>query len=63
MALASAVALFLCQGEAYTVTAIFLLLYAIFMSRNLVTHGKLFMDNLRSKLRAASARPKSFRCC
>jgi signal transduction histidine kinase/DNA-binding NarL/FixJ family response regulator len=50
MAFASAVALFLCKGDAYTVTAIFLLLYAIFLSRNLVTHGNLFMDNLRSKL-------------
>jgi signal transduction histidine kinase/DNA-binding NarL/FixJ family response regulator len=50
MASASAIALFLCKGDAYTVTAIFLLLYAIFLSRNLVTHGNLFMDNLRSKL-------------
>ena len=50
MASASAIALFLCNGDAYTITAVFLLLYAIFLSRNLVTHGTLFMDNLRSKL-------------
>ncbi|HEY0330200.1 MAG TPA: ATP-binding protein [Rhodopseudomonas sp.] len=50
MVLASAVALFRCEGESYTITAVFLLLYAIFLSRNLVAHGHLFMENLRAKL-------------
>jgi signal transduction histidine kinase/CheY-like chemotaxis protein/HPt (histidine-containing phosphotransfer) domain-containing protein len=50
MAAASAGALLLCQGEVYAVTAVFLMLYAIFLSRNLVSHGMLFVDNLRSKL-------------
>ncbi|MBB5049676.1 hypothetical protein HNR60_004458 [Rhodopseudomonas rhenobacensis] len=51
MVLASAVALFRCEGESYTITAVFLLLYAIFLSRNLMAHGHLFMENLRAKLK------------
>ncbi|ABD86917.1 hybrid sensor histidine kinase/response regulator [Rhodopseudomonas palustris] len=50
MVLASAVALFRCEGEGYTITAVFLLLYGIVLSRNLVAHGHLFMENLRAKL-------------
>lgn len=50
MSVASAVALLLSEGEVYAVTAVFLLLYTIFLSRNLVSHGNLFVDNLCSKM-------------
>jgi hypothetical protein len=50
MSIASAVALLRCQVDAYAVTAIFLLIYAVFISRNLVSNGKLFFDNLRAQL-------------
>ncbi|WP_296519187.1 ATP-binding protein [Rhodopseudomonas sp.] len=50
MVLCSAAALLLCNGNAYLITGIFLLLYAVFMSRNLMTHGQLFYDNLRAQL-------------
>jgi len=49
LALCSAVALALCDGTAYRITAGFLLLYAVFMSRNLVSHGEMFFDNLRDQ--------------
>ena len=32
-------------------TAIFLLLFAVFMARNVVSHGNLFLDNLRAQLK------------
>ena len=47
---ASAVALLLCRVDAFVVTAIFLLIYAVFISRNLVLNGNLFYDNLRTQL-------------
>lgn len=50
MAFASAGALLLCQSDAYAVTAMFLMIYAVFISRNLVSHGNLFLDNLRAQL-------------
>jgi signal transduction histidine kinase/DNA-binding response OmpR family regulator len=50
MTSASAGALLLCGGHAYTVTAGFMLLFAIFMARNLVAHGDLFFHNMRAQL-------------
>ncbi|MDF3809655.1 PAS domain-containing sensor histidine kinase, partial [Rhodopseudomonas sp. BAL398] len=50
MVLCSAVALSLSEGSAYMITGLFLLLYAVFMSRNLMAHGQLFYDNLRAQL-------------
>jgi signal transduction histidine kinase/DNA-binding response OmpR family regulator len=50
LAFASAAALLLCKGEAYVVTAIFLLIYGVFISRNLIAHGNLFLDNLKAQL-------------
>lgn len=50
MTIASAIALFLCGTEAFLVTAVFLLLFAIFMARNVVAHGNLFSDNLKAQL-------------
>jgi two-component system, sensor histidine kinase len=50
MSAASAVALLLCRVDAYVFSAIFLLIYAVFISRNLVSNGKLFFDNLRAQL-------------
>jgi signal transduction histidine kinase/DNA-binding NarL/FixJ family response regulator len=50
MTIASAAALMLCRGEAFVATAIFLLIYAVFISRYLVLNGKLFFDNLRAQL-------------
>ncbi len=49
MVLCSAITLMLCSGASYMITAVFLLLYAIFMSRNLMWHGEMFFDNLRSQ--------------
>jgi two-component system, sensor histidine kinase len=50
MTLASALALFLCGSKPHLVTAGFLLLFAVFMSRNVVAHGNLFSDNLKAQL-------------
>jgi hypothetical protein len=50
LVLGAAGALLLCTGVTYLITSVFLLLYAIFMTRNLVAHGNLFFDNLRAKL-------------
>ena len=50
MTCASALALVLCRVDAFLVAAIFLLIYAIFISRNVVSNGKLFFDNLRAQL-------------
>ncbi|ABD08915.1 Hpt sensor hybrid histidine kinase [Rhodopseudomonas palustris HaA2] len=46
MVLGSAITLMLCTGTGYQITMIFLMLYAVFMSRNLVSHGEMFFDNL-----------------
>ena len=50
MAIASAGALFLCGDKVHLLTAIFLLLFAGFMVRNVVSHGNLFQNNLRTQL-------------
>jgi signal transduction histidine kinase/DNA-binding response OmpR family regulator len=50
MTLASATALLLCRIEAFYVTAAFLVIYAVFISRNLVSNGHLFVDNIRAQL-------------
>lgn len=50
MTAASAAALLLCRVDVYAVTAVFLLIYAVFISRNVVWNGKLFFDNLRAQL-------------
>jgi hypothetical protein len=50
MTLASALALFLCDSRSYLITAGFLLLFAVFMSRNVAAHGNLFSDNLKAQL-------------
>ncbi len=50
MACASAVALLLCRVDVYAVTAVFLLIYAVFISRNVISNGKLFFDNSRAQL-------------
>ncbi|RED24196.1 Hpt sensor hybrid histidine kinase [Rhodopseudomonas thermotolerans] len=49
LAAGSALSLALSDGTAYRITAVFLLLYAGFMSRNLISHGEMFFDNLRAK--------------
>jgi signal transduction histidine kinase/CheY-like chemotaxis protein len=49
MTLLSAVALFLCGAGPYLVTGVFLILFAGFMSRNVVAHGNLFFDNLKAQ--------------
>ncbi|MCG6207553.1 ATP-binding protein [Rhodopseudomonas sp. HC1] len=49
MVLCSAITLMLCSGTSYMITAVFLVLYAIFVSRNLVWHGEMFFNNLRSQ--------------
>ena len=53
MTAASAAALLMCRLEVYTVTAIFLLIYAVFISRNVILNGRLFFDNLRAQLQLA----------
>ena len=50
MAFASAVALLLCGDKTHLFTAAFLLLFAAFMVRNIVSHGNLFQNNLRAQL-------------
>lgn len=50
LVLCSAMALFLAGGGTYAIIALFLLFYAIFLSRNLISHGELFFDNLRAQL-------------
>ena len=50
MASASAVALFLCHIDAYLVSAVFLLIYAVFISRTLVSNGNQFFAGLRAQL-------------
>ena len=53
MAAASAVALLLCQVDAYVMTAVFLLIYAVFISRNVILNGRLFFDNIQAQLQLA----------
>jgi two-component system, sensor histidine kinase len=49
MMVASCASLFLCAGPTYLVLVVFLLLYTSFMVRHLVSHGNLFLENLRSQ--------------
>ena len=53
MTCASAVALLLCRVDAYAMTAVFLLIYAVFISRNVISNGRLFFDNLQAQLQLA----------
>ena len=50
MTCASVLALLLCRDQTFAVTAVFLLIYAVFISRNVVSNGDLFFDNLRAQL-------------
>ncbi|MGA7995331.1 MAG: ATP-binding protein [Bradyrhizobium sp.] len=50
MTCASVLALLLCRDETLSITGIFLLIYAAFISRNVVSNGDLFFDNLRAQL-------------
>ncbi|UFS87019.1 ATP-binding protein [Bradyrhizobium daqingense] len=43
-------ALLLCGTGPYLVTAVFLLLFAFFMARNIVSQGNLFLGNLKAQL-------------
>ncbi|MGA7808728.1 ATP-binding protein [Bradyrhizobium sp.] len=48
--IACAIALLRCGTAPFAVMAVFLFLFAIFMSRNVVAHGSLFFDNLKAQL-------------
>ncbi|WFT91635.1 ATP-binding protein [Bradyrhizobium barranii] len=48
--MACAGALFLCGTGPYLLTAVFLLLFAFFMARNIVSQGNLFLGNLKARL-------------
>ena len=50
MTFASAAALFQVGDKIHLFTAAFLFLLAVFMARNVVSHGNLFQDNLRAQL-------------
>ncbi|MBC9881792.1 response regulator [Bradyrhizobium sp. INPA01-394B] len=50
MTIACAGALLLCGTGPYLVTAVFLLLFAFFMARNIVSQGNLFLGNLKARL-------------
>lgn len=50
MTVACAGALLLCGTGPYLVTAVFLLLFAFFMARNIVSQGNLFPGNLKARL-------------
>ncbi|MGX1164261.1 signal transduction histidine kinase/CheY-like chemotaxis protein [Bradyrhizobium sp. USDA 372] len=50
MTIACAGALLLCGTGPYLVTAVFLLLFAFFMARNIVSQGNLFLCNLKAQL-------------
>lgn len=50
IALCSATTLMLCSGASYMVTACFLLLYTVFISRHLMWHGEMFFNNLCAQL-------------
>ena len=51
MTCASAASLSLADGKVHVFTAIFLLLFAAFMARNVVSHGNLFLENLQAQLK------------
>ena len=51
MVLASAAGLLLAGYSLFVATAILLVIYAVFLSRNLVAHGNLFVRHLRDELR------------
>jgi hypothetical protein len=48
--LASVGALILARYDVFNAVAILLTIYAVFMSRNLVEHGNLFINRLRDEL-------------
>jgi len=48
--IACAGALLLCGSGPYLVTAVFLLMFAFFMARNIVSQGNLFLGNLKAQL-------------
>jgi two-component system, sensor histidine kinase len=50
MTCASVLALLLCRDEMFAVTGFFLLIYAVFISRNVVSNGNLFFDNQLAQL-------------
>lgn len=50
MTIACAGSLLLCGTGPYLVTAVFLLLFAFFMARNIVSQGNLFLGNLKAQL-------------
>ncbi|MBW7966390.1 ATP-binding protein [Bradyrhizobium sp. BR 10261] len=50
MTVACAGSLLLCGTGPYLVTAVFLLLFAFFMARNIVSQGNLFLGNLKAQL-------------
>ncbi|MHC4053222.1 ATP-binding protein [Bradyrhizobium sp. 25ACV] len=50
MTTACAGALLLCGAGPYLVTAVFLLLFAFFMARSIVSQGNLFLGNLKAQL-------------
>ncbi|MHB0767982.1 hybrid sensor histidine kinase/response regulator [Bradyrhizobium sp. 5.13L] len=50
MTTACASALLLCGAGPYLVTSVFLLLFAFFMARNIVSQGNLFLGNLKAQL-------------
>ncbi|WP_158669653.1 ATP-binding protein [Bradyrhizobium guangdongense] len=50
MTVACAGALLLCGTGTYLVTSVFLLLFAFFMARNIVSQGNLFLGNLKARL-------------
>ncbi|RQH16366.1 ATP-binding protein [Bradyrhizobium sp. RP6] len=50
MTIACAGALLLCGTGPYLVTSVFLLLFAFFMARNIVSQGNLFLGNLKAQL-------------
>lgn len=50
MTVACAGALLLCGTGPYLMTAVFLLLFAFFMARNIVSQGNLFLGNLKAQL-------------
>ena len=53
---ASAAALFVAAYNVFIYTAIMLTIYAVFMSRNLVEHGNLFIARLRDQLKLEAQR-------
>src|SRR4051794_14422371 len=50
MTVACAGALLLCGAGPYLLTSVFLLLFAFFMARNLVSQGNLFLGNLKAQI-------------